>query len=210
MKRTLFLPISLLLAACGTAPAPDARKDAVDPAITAALADPIMADPQLDRRANRDVLRPDDDPFRAIIPPGSPQVMRPTGTVTLANRMETAMKNSGSGFAGCTPVRYSYRWAADLPKELALPSEARVAEAAGSDAAACRLRLIAFASTQTPEAVLNRYREVARSNGYRQSQSAVDGVTTIMAQRDDGAVFVGSVSAGDGGSVVDLATNRGR
>lgn len=211
MHRLVTVSVFALLAACGTAPVPETTENAVDPAITAALADPIMADPQLDRRANRDVLRPDDEPYRAMIPPGSPQVARKTGAATLAARTEPDMRGANGAFARCDRnVRYSYGWAADLPSAVPLPPEAAVAEGAGSDATDCRLRLIAYSAALTPEALIGRYRNVARAAGFELRETAKGGAITITALRRDGAAFVARIEPDDSGSVVDLAVNRGR
>ena len=121
------------------------------------------------------------------------------------------MTGEGDAFVRCgNPLRYSYRWAAELPNELTLPPEAQVAEAAGSDTATCRLRLVAFASSASPEDVLGQYRAKARGAGYRTSETAQSGATMITARRRDGAAFIARIEPGNGGSVVDLATNRGR
>ena len=66
----LALPVAL--GACGTgAPTADAPDvvPALDPALAAALAEPLMVDPDLGSQANDDALRPPPRPLSGAIPP---------------------------------------------------------------------------------------------------------------------------------------------
>jgi hypothetical protein len=209
MRRLTAALTLALLSACGTTPSAKSNSNDVDPAITSALADPLMADPQLDGRSNNGALRPADQPYQAMVPPGSPDPLRGDAAPTVLARIKPML---GSTFSGCDlGVRYSYGWAARLSPDLTLPPEARVAEAAGSDATGCGLRLVAYAAPIGPEAAADAYRRVAKAGGYALSERKLGPATIITATRAaDGAAFVASVTAPDGGSAVDLATNRGR
>jgi hypothetical protein len=209
MSRALPLLLLALLTGCGSSPSGKANTSDVDPAVTSALADPLMADPQLDRRSNDGALRPADEPYRAMVPPGVPDPLRSGAAPTVVARARTL---GGPGFADCDfSARYSYGWAARLPTDLTLPSEAQVAEAAGSDTPKCNLRVIAFSASTGPEAILDSYRRIAKAGGYTSSERKQGPATVLTATRSrDGAAFVASVTAPDGGSAVDLVTNRGR
>ncbi|UVO55024.1 hypothetical protein [Sphingomonas sp. SUN039] len=209
MPRTLLLLPLALLSGCGSSPSGKANASDVDPAVTAALADPLMADPQLDRRSNDGALRPADEPYRAMVPPGSPDPLRDDAPPTLLARVRPAM---GDGFTGCgVDVAYSYGWAARLSPDLTLPAEAQVAEAAGNDTAKCRLRLVAYSAPLTAEAILDSYRRTARTGGYTASERPKGPATVLTASRSrDGARFMVSVKPAGSNTTVDLADNRGR
>lgn len=202
---------ALALTACGSAPDTRGNVAATDPAATAAVADPLMTDPELKRRSNADVMRPPDEPFQALVPPGEPDPFRAGQPPTLAARM--APKLAAAPFAGCPrQVGVSYGWAARLPEGLALPSDARVAEAGGADADGCALRMVAYNSDTAPATLAETYRRAAASSGFSLSESSANGTTAISAmQAQGGGSFVATIYAAPrGGSAVDLITNRGR
>ena len=209
MRRALPLLLIALLSGCGSSPSGKANPNDVDPAVTAALADPLMADPQLDRRSNDGALRPADEPYRAMVPPGSPDPLRGRALPTVLARTRAI---TGNGFAGCSfDVRTSYGWAARLSPDLTLPAEAQVAEAAGSDTATCRLRLVAYSAPLASDAILDTYRRAAKAGGYAASERQQGPATVLTATRArDGAAFLASVTPAGSGSSVDLADNRGR
>ena len=210
MSRAIFLLPLVLVSACGPAATDTTNNNQRDPAITAALADPILTDPELDGRANRDVLRPADEPLRAMVPPGAPSALRGSAPPTVLARATPAMV-AMPAFATCDrTVRYSYGWAAALPVDLNLPAEAEVAEAAGSDAKGCALRLVAWSALLSPETVLENYRRTAKASGYGLTEASAANATVLTGTRRDGAAFIATVAADDGGSSVDLVTNRGR
>ena len=107
-------------------------------------------------------------------------------------------------------MRYSYGWAAALPADLTLPAEARVAEAAGSDKGGCALRLVAWSAALPPETVIDTYRRTAKASGFGLTEASAANATVLTGTRRDGAAFIATVAGGDGGSSVDLVTNRGR
>ena len=213
MTRIAAILTLTALAGCGSSPSATANSSNVDPAVTSALADPLMADPQLDRRANRDALRPADEPYQAMIPLGSPSSLRSDAPPTIVARARLAVAGDrAEAFKTCSfDVRYGFGWADRLSPELILPAEAQVAEAAGSDSTDCQFRLIAYSAALTPDAVLATYRRIAKSGGFASSEAVQGGATSLTATRKrDGAAFVATVSTGDGGSLVDLVSNRGR
>lgn len=198
----------LVLAACGETRNTNTA-DSADPAATAAVADPIMTDAQLARRSNTDGFRPADEPFQALVPPGMPDPLRDGAPPTVVARMASALTKDV--FAGCNrAIGYSFGWAARLPENLALPANARVAEAAGSDSAGCTLRLIAYDTEAAPDAIADTYRRTAKSAGMRLSEAREGEATVLTASGAPGAFVAAVYPAKGGGSAVDLMSNRGR
>ncbi len=209
MKRLTTALLLALLSGCGASPPARSNSADADPAFASALADPLMADPQLDGRSNDGAMRPADQPYQAMIPSGVPDPLRGEAAPTVLARTRPLL---GAIFRGCDfGVRYSYGWAARMSQDLTLPPEARVAEGGGSDAPGCALRLIAYSTPAGPEAAADIYRRIAKAGGYALSERKLGPATVISATRAaDGAAFVASVTAPDGGSAVDLVSNRGR
>jgi hypothetical protein len=212
LRNLSFLAV-LSLAACGSPPA-NTIADDVDPAVTSALADPIMTDPQLDGLSDTDSLRPAPQPIQALAPPGEPDPLRGDAPPTLAARGRRLIADhDANSFANCSrAVSYTFGWSNRLPEGLTLPADARVSEAAGSDSSNCSLRLVAFAAASTPSSVVEIYRRAATSGGFTVTETRAGDTTIVRARRAaDGSAFIASV--GDttaGGSNVDLLTNRGR
>jgi hypothetical protein len=201
------------LAACGPPPTNTTVGD-IDPAVTTALSDPIMTDPQLESRADTDSLRPAPQPIQALAPPGEPDPLRgnaPPTVVARAGRM--IAEHDAKSFAGCNPaVSYTVGWSNRLPEGLALPADARVTEAAGSDSQSCGLRIVAFAAASAPTTMIDTYRRAAVSGGFTATEAHQGAITVVKARRAaDGAAFLATIGdATAGGSSIDLLTNRGR
>jgi hypothetical protein len=208
------LIILVAVSSCTSAPSAENQANAVDPAIALALADPLMSDPQLDRRSNAGMLRPADQPNQALVPLGEPNTLRTGAAGTALARARAAIARLGiDRFAGCAlDAPYGFGWADRLPDGLSLPETGRVSEAAGSDQGNCRLRVVSFASSDPPSATIAFYRRAAKAGGYRENQRSRGSATVIEATRSrDGAAFVVTIGAGvPDGSAVDLVSNRGR
>ena len=237
--RRLVLLMLLPLAACAAEPEPNAA-DALDaelaegvasggdPMARAALADPIMSDPMLTTRANIDTIRPPAQPYAAPIPapdiapapddaPATPDAPAPGDcpecqafhdSLTLAAL--AARQPRGLVGACGTALAYGAGWASRLPRDLPMPPDARVIEAAGNDAGGCRLRIARFVTRQAPDAVVDWYYARARAAGYAPDHHADDQdlhLVTGRRGRQEGRVFV---APGDNGAtVVTLLSNAG-
>ncbi len=206
--------LTALTASCSSAPSNGLAANAVDPAIAASLADPLMTDPHLDRRSNTDVLRPADQPMQALVPIGEPDPFRPGAAPTAVARARQAIGAlKGDFFADCDlAARYGFDWADRLSDAQRLPDTARVSEAAGSERGGCRLRLVSFASLQPPEAIVDHYRRAAIADGFIEARSMRDQAIILHAVRSrDGAAFVVTIWPDAAkGSLVDFVANRGR
>jgi hypothetical protein len=201
-----------------------------DPALTSALEDQIMVDPNLAQQSNRNAIRPPETPTQAQYPlpqqgvrdgtalkAGQPPVSaatagvrntydasgapaRPAGAV----RASAASQSSGAGVAatGCgAELQYSPEWASRLPAAFPLYPGARVTESAGIDRADCRMRVITFATNAPAQHMLDWYHTKAVRAGY----------TSEHQLRDADHILAG-VNGRDGGAfylvVTPLPGNR--
>ena len=176
--------------------------DAADPAITAALEDPIMTDPDLSVSDDSRRIRTVNGPAQAIYPPRS------------ANNEGALSALDGLGRGGNACDRnfaYGNEWAERLPAEFPLYPGARLIEAAGNDRGNCRVRVIAFRTAATPQAILDWYRERAVRGGYSAEQQRRGSDTVLGGERaaDDASYYL-VVSPGPRTSEVALLTDRGR
>ena len=214
MTRFIAFALCLFIAGCSKPVATGNAANTLDPAVTAALSDPIMVDPQLDRRSNADALRPADQPYQALIPPGTPDPTRGGAAPTVVARVkDTVIGDRIMAFAGCDmDVRYGIGWANRLPAELVLPEGAQVSEAAGSETARCRVRVVSFSHDADPPAALAFYRDIGRRGGFALAETREgDGTVLTAIRARDGAAFMATVTpVGDGDSAIDLMVNRGQ
>ena len=222
------LPVPLLLAplllvACGGAgsgkPAggqtPGGGARLGDPAVAAAIAAPIMADPGLAQMANADTIRPPTMPDPVSMPAdtlGLPAAMSDAGlsatpspagdcagcraargALTLGALAEHL---SGSGAACAASIGYSGGWALSLPSGIRLPPDARITEGAGSDAAGCRLRAVSLVSPSPTGRVLDWLHTRARESGFATEHRADDQGHLLTGNRP-GASFAAYVTAAD-------------
>ena len=193
----------------------DARlgnKADVDPALTTALEDQIMVDPALASQSNEDSIRPPAQPFQAPVPLDPNAIDGAGSGQTLGSLAEQQARLSKDKFNGCVlDVQYSMDFANRLPTDLPLYPRARVVEAAGSDAANCRLRAVTYSTTAAPKAMIDYYLTVARRAGFAASHSGEGNEDLVNGTRDrDGAAFYAIIQPAGAGSSVDLVANNGR
>lgn len=217
----------------------NASGNARDPAMMAALQDQIMVDPALAAQSNADAVRPPAQPYSGALPAdGIAVATRPVAATTGATTSERlkpapaakgdcpgctaaresvtlgalAARQTAPGTASCAAnLLYSAHWAQRLPGDLPLYPDARVTEAAGNDAGACRVRAVSFASSAPLQRVLDYYYTRASNAGYS-AQHQADGAEHVLGgtrARDDGAFAIFLTSRADGGTDVDIVANRG-
>lgn len=186
-------------------------KGDVDPALSAALEDQIMVDPQLASKSNDDSIRPPNEPYSASVPAGEAASNGHAGQTlgTLAVKQAQIAKDK---FTGCSlDVAYSIQWANRLPTDLPLYPKARVSEAAGSDYQGCSLRVASYTAPALPRSVAGYYLNLAKRSGYRESVVSDGKGQTVSGWRpSDGAAFYATLHPAGTGTSVDLVTNRGR
>jgi len=236
----LFVFLPLALAGCGGADTTnnlmsDAELgNAADPAVTGALQDQIMVDPQLGRQANGDAIRPPAQPGSGGVPDDAvaangakvdtaglmkapaptagkdcPQCKAAREAVTLGG---IAARQPNARIKGCAgSLQYSARWAQRLPADLPLYPQARVSEAAGAEGGKCALRVVSFSAAQPIDALLDWYYTKAVRAGYS-AEHQTEGAQHILGgtrARDDGAYVLFLTARRDGGTDVDLVANNG-
>lgn len=208
----------------------NAQAGARDPALTAALRDQIMVDPALAGQSNRDAVRPARQPYAAPVPPDRPvrriaadapvsELAKPapppaSGCPGCAERRQ-AMTLAGvaerrGGGACARALRYSARWATQLPAALPLYPDARVREAAGTAEGGCQLRVVSFASAAPVQTVLDWYYARASAAGYSAEHQADETTHLLAGTKGAAAYALFATPRGDGGADVDLIVNNGR
>lgn len=246
-RIAIWASAALALTGCGGTPAADDNGDAVaaldaeltgnvqssagDPALTAALRDQIMVDPQLVQQANDDSIRPPTTPATGAVPgdaiagaarasldlgplKSAPAASRDCPQCAAARQALTlgALAEKQGGRAGqcAATVAYSAAWANRLPAGVPLFPDARVAEAAGADGAGCRLRIVSFASATPMQRLLDYYYTKTSAAGYPAGHRADGAEHVLGGRRADGAAFLAVMRARkDGGTDVDLMADGG-
>lgn len=180
----LGLCAPLALTACGDGKDkanPNAERD---PAVSAALSDPIMADPDLAQQNRGAAALAGGGPAAGEIPPDkrtpeeieaarsaaldlmggmarsapSPETSQETSRLASAASARAVAETLGLGGAGCAAaLEYSAIWAARLPAALPVYPRGHVGEVAGSDKPGCRLRVVGFVTPVDPQSVLDFY-----------------------------------------------------
>lgn len=229
----LIAPMVLALAACGKEEQPDQRRDR-DPAIAAALDDPLMADPDLASQNRGNSALSGGGPATAEIPPdkrgseeidlaklaarefigvpiepapmaGSPKpASRLAGAVTLEGVAE-ALKLGG---AGCpTRLAYGFGWAAQMPAALPVYPRGHARIAAGTNEGGCRLRLVRFVTPVAASDVIDFYFAAATKGGLTPQRSKEGGEEVVSGAKGNARFEVFVRTLPDGLSEVDLATS---
>lgn len=212
-----------------------------DPAMMSALQDQIMVDPSLAHKANDDAVRPPAQPLSGAVPPEN-IAAAPAGTAAVTGQATSqAVKSTPAPRGASCPqcdaakasltlgalasrqrdrrtascagaLRYSAGWADRLPADLPLYPDARLSEAAGSDANACALRAVSFSTGASLQQVMDWYYTRATNAGFSAEQQS-DGSQHVLGgtrDRDGGAFALFLTSRRDGGTDVDLIANNGR
>ena len=207
MKRAFVMSMLCmpLLAACGGASSPEelaaARREVVaaaDPAVVAALADPIMSDPDLTVADDSRRVRHVSGPATVTYPPRS--------------KANAAIHAALDGFR--TPplcdAMPGDAWRAKLPPAFAPYPGASGLETAGTDKAPCRVRIASFVAAATAWTMLSHYRGRVTRAGYvtEIKRRGADHVLTGR-RAGDKASFYMIVSPRAKASAVSLLTSGG-
>ena len=235
--------LALALVACGKTPASqqdlnslDAELtasgagNARDPALTAALADQIMVDPQLAQSSNGNAVRPPPRPDSGAVPPdGVATRIDPTDPATLKHAPAAsgdcpeckaargaltlgalAERQANPNAAACAAaIGYGAGWASRLPADLPLYPDARLSEAAGADRNGCRLRVVSFASNAPVDRLIDYYYTRATNAGYSAGHRTDGAQHVLGGTRGEDAYVVYVTARKGGGSDVDLVSNAG-
>lgn len=221
----LLLAASLALGACGRS-APASRVEAPrDPAVVAALADPIMIDPDLasQNRGNAAIAL---DSFDAVplddVSPEAVEAARAEAARLAGGMVRTAPQGVAdkaklapaltagqvaAGLPASPPgcldrLRYGYGWAAAMPAALPVYPRGHVREAAGNDG--CGLRAVIFVTPVDPGEVIDFYHTVTADAGYA-AERRRHGETDALSGAKGGSAFVVRVRRTGDLSEVELA-----
>ncbi len=219
--RFRFLALTSLLALAACAGSPQNNLAALDnelmgngqdPALTSALEDQILVDPNLVGQAQPNSARPAEAPMQAQYPAG-PDPTRPGATAGGA-RVQQASGTSGGvqGVSGCgANYRYGPEWANRLPAEFPAYPGGRVTESAGHNDGGCRMRVVTFTTGDPFARVLEHYRSLAARAGFtaEHQRRGADHVLGGTNEGTDGAFYL-IVTPVQGGSEVAFIVNHGR
>lgn len=221
-----FRPLScaalLLLASCGDATAPIVQPEG-DPAMAAALNDPLMTDPDLvaQNRASHAALLPERD---ASIPAedASPRAIATARAEALAlvggpGRMKAAPPPEAASSSAsrrahgqCTRARTrTAAWAAQMPDAFPVYPRAAVQTAAGADEPGCALRTVSFTTPVPPGDVIDFYFTRASHAGFTAEHTVAGGEASLGGTSGTSRFAVRVGVRGDGMTAVELVTSGG-
>lgn len=162
-----------------------------DPALTSALEDQILVDPNLVQQSNPNTVRPPETPVQAQYPAAAAAGDAPT-------------------LSACgVPFNYGNQWAGRLPAQFPAYPGGRVTEAAGSDRGACHIRVVTFTTPDPYNRVLEHYRSLAARGGFSAEQQA-RGSDQVLGGVNGEAAYYLIVTPTRAGSDVALIVNNGR
>ena len=185
-----------------------------DPALTSALEDQIMVDPALTQQSNNNAVRPPETPTQAQYPlpqggqqPGRrPAQVRGTSAMAQADATNAAAETA----TGCAPeFDYNMQWARRLPAAFPVYPGSRITDAAGSDSADCRARVVTFTTTDPAQRVLDYYGNRASRSGFSAEHQRREGDHILAGTNGGDGAFYLIVTPVRGGSEVALIANIG-
>ncbi|HEX2763356.1 MAG TPA: hypothetical protein VHM92_05855 [Allosphingosinicella sp.] len=200
------LAAALALSACSDDKKGDNLADLgndADPALTSALNDQILVDPNLANQSNRNAVRPPATPLQAGYPPPD----KGEGAAASA----AAAVQGGNGCSDASKFDYNSNWAGRLSAAFAVYPGGKVSEAAGNDKDGCRTRVVSFETAQGWQGVLDWYHTRAVKAGYSSEHQVREGDHILAGtnEKDGGAFYLIATPKGSG-SEVSLITNNGR
>ena len=212
LLRTAALAGLLALAACGSGNDNNLAEmdnsligNGADPALTSALEDQILVDPNLVQQTHPNSARPPETPVQAQYPADG-------GSGGAASGAGGGQAGAGGGaqVSACgAPFAYGNEWAGRLPAEFPAYPGGRVTEAAGSDRGDCHMRVVTFTTSDPYNRVLEHYRSLADRAGFSAEQQARGGDQVLGGTRGEAAYYL-IVTPIQSGSDVALIVNNGR
>ena len=227
--RTLSASLIVLaLAACGDAPAEQQPAER-DPALTGALSDQIMVDPDLAQQNKGGAALTGGGPPSATVPTElrTPEAIaaarseaarlvggkfRPVPPVSAQGKSEGPLSladlaGGGAGNACAGKVDYTAAWAAKMPEALPIYPRGHTREAAGTDRDGCKLRVVNFVTPVSVDDVLAFYATRAKAAGF-DSEHRIEGSDHVLGGSKGGAAYMVYARIGDDGLTdVDLVVN---
>lgn len=210
--RTLALAGLLALAACGSAEQNNLAEmdnsligNGADPALTSALEDQILVDPNLVQQTHPNTARPPETPVQAQYPADGGAGNAGAGQVRQAAAGAGPVAPSACG----VPFVQGNEWANRLPAEFPAYPGGRVTEAAGADRGNCHMRVVSFTTADPYNRVLEHYRSLADRAGFSVEQQARGGDQILGGTKNEAAYYL-IVTPTRTGSDVALIVNNGR
>lgn len=229
----LALPAALLLTACGEEPAkPD---PAQDPALTAALGEQIMVDPDLvgmnDANAVAQLPVQDGSVPAIDLGPEAIERARADALVLIGGQAKLRKAPAPREVAGGEPAdatltaaaraaaapganadcaasaEYTAVWAARLPAAFPVYPRGAVQEAAGSDAAGCSLRVVNFQTPVPLAEVIDFYFTRAAAAGFTAKRVLQDGDDVLAGTKGKSSFVIYARRMPSGATEVDLVTS---
>lgn len=243
MRRPLRLSLvlaavpALLVAGCGEANKETPAPQEGDPALSGALADEIMVDPDLagENRANsaistgtRSGALPQLDMSANAVSAARGEAVKLLGGTGALQKAPAAKEVKGGvskdaalsaaaraaaspgGNANCADkAEYTMAWASKLPAPFPVYPRGAVQEAAGTDAGGCALRVVNFQTGVPLDDVIDFYFSSARKHGYS-AQRVRDGAEDILGgMKGTASYVVYARKLTSGATEVDLVVNGG-
>lgn len=234
MRRLiLLLSLPFALTACGEDAQIDPQAER-DPAVTGALSDPIMTDPDLTSQNRGDTALSGGGPATAEVPPDkrTPEEAEkarlaardllggvidpaPLATTTLpesrlakAATPEAVAVALKLGPASCpAKVSYTFAWAARLPAALAIYPRGHARVAAGTDESGCKLRSVRFVTPVAVSDVVDYYYAAASKAALAPERRKEGGDEVVAGTRGAGGYAIYVRQGRDGMTEVDLVTS---
>jgi hypothetical protein len=236
MRRTapvLALAIATALAGCGKGDEPQPVKDD-DPALSEALGDPLMVDPDLVTQNRADSalsIRSQDgslptldngpeaiaaargEALQMVGGPGrmieAPEPREVSGALPAGAALSAAARAAAAphGDKDCAArVRYTMQWAARLPAAFPVYPRGAVQEAAGTDDGTCALRVVNFQTPVPLGEVIDFYFTRARGSGFSAERVLQDGDNVLAGTKGTASYVVYARRLPSGNTEVDLVT----
>ena len=182
-----------------------------DPALTSALEDQILVDPNLVQQTHPNSVRPPETPVQAQYPADSAGGNASAGA-SGGQAREAAASGAGGPpqISACgTPFGYGNEWAGRMPPEFPAYPGARLTEAAGADRGDCHMRVVSFTTADPYNRVLENYRSLAARAGFSAEQQTRGGDQVLGGTRGEAAYYLIVTPTGSGSDVA-LIVNNGR
>ncbi|MEZ5708596.1 MAG: hypothetical protein R3E02_04310 [Blastomonas sp.] len=243
----IALALALSLSACGSSEAEgDAADadaalldDAQDPAMTGALEDQILVDPDLVDQSNQNAVlgQSGNDGLPSGTAPkgaaaagkaaaeaelsGTKMLSAPEPRVVSAEECKDCsqgvtlgakaeMQQGGKGSCNAK-LTYAMGWANRMPEAFKVYPRANVKEAAGFEGGSCNVRVVNFTTPVALKNVVDYYYTKARRSGYTAEYQLRDGEHVLggVNESTDGAYVLFLRPMSNGGTEVDIVANNG-
>lgn len=232
----LVLAPAVLLAGCGRKDEEmEASPAGEDPALTGALADQIMVDPDLtgqneaaggaamsategalptDNNTPEEAAAARNEALALVGGPGQmktpPEPSEGNGKLPEAAAFTAAARAasaSPSGAKCADKVTYTASWAAKLPKAFPVYPRGNVQEAAGTDEGGCSLRVVTFTTPVKLADVLAFYYTRGVTAGFKADRHRQDGEEMLGGTKGSASYTIYARSLPGGRTEVDLVTS---